>query len=115
MHEKIKANLDAAAAVSKEHLDRKARKQRHFAVNDLVLLTNTRKVNKIQPNFAGPFLITDASRTAENIVTIDSLDAPGRPQTISTTGLKLFVRRPAKDAFEFEEGGPRLPHTSPRQ
>uniref|UniRef100_A0A915L4X2 Uncharacterized protein n=1 Tax=Romanomermis culicivorax TaxID=13658 RepID=A0A915L4X2_ROMCU len=29
-----------------------------FAVNDLVLLTNTRKANKIQPDFVGPFLIT---------------------------------------------------------
>uniref|UniRef100_A0A915JWI9 Uncharacterized protein n=1 Tax=Romanomermis culicivorax TaxID=13658 RepID=A0A915JWI9_ROMCU len=84
MHETIKANLDMAAAVSKEYFDRKARK-RNFAVNDLVLLTNTPKANKIQPDFIGPFLITDASRAAENVVTIDSLDAPGCPQTVSIT------------------------------
>uniref|UniRef100_A0A915KIX2 Uncharacterized protein n=1 Tax=Romanomermis culicivorax TaxID=13658 RepID=A0A915KIX2_ROMCU len=78
MHETIKANLDSTAAISKEYFDRKARK-RDFAVNDLVLLTNTRKANKIQPDFVGPFLITDASRAAENIVTIDSIDGPGRP------------------------------------
>uniref|UniRef100_A0A915KRJ7 Uncharacterized protein n=1 Tax=Romanomermis culicivorax TaxID=13658 RepID=A0A915KRJ7_ROMCU len=29
--------------------------------------------------------------------------------------LKPFVPRPAKDAFEFEEGGPHLPHTSHHQ
>uniref|UniRef100_A0A915J0J9 Uncharacterized protein n=1 Tax=Romanomermis culicivorax TaxID=13658 RepID=A0A915J0J9_ROMCU len=114
MHEKIKANLNSAATVSKEYFDQKARK-RNFPINDLVLLTNTRKANKIQPNFIGPFLITDASCTAENVVTIDSLNAPGRPQTISMTGLKPFIPPPAKDAFEFEEGGPRLPHTSCRQ
>uniref|UniRef100_A0A915JLI3 Uncharacterized protein n=1 Tax=Romanomermis culicivorax TaxID=13658 RepID=A0A915JLI3_ROMCU len=76
MHEKIKANLDVAAAVSKEYFDRKAR-TRDFAVNDLVLLTNTRKVNKIQPDFIGPFIIMDASPAAKNVVTIDSLDVPG--------------------------------------
>uniref|UniRef100_A0A915ICG5 Uncharacterized protein n=1 Tax=Romanomermis culicivorax TaxID=13658 RepID=A0A915ICG5_ROMCU len=62
--------------------------------------------NKIQPDFIGPFLITDASRAAENVVTIDSLDAPGGPQTVSITRLKPFAPRPAKDAFENEEGGP---------
>uniref|UniRef100_A0A915KXT3 Uncharacterized protein n=1 Tax=Romanomermis culicivorax TaxID=13658 RepID=A0A915KXT3_ROMCU len=68
-----------------------------------------------QPDFIGSFLITDASRAAENIVTIDLLDAPGGPQTVSRMRLKSFVPRPAKDAFEFEEGGPLLPHTSHRQ
>uniref|UniRef100_A0A915IZV4 Uncharacterized protein n=1 Tax=Romanomermis culicivorax TaxID=13658 RepID=A0A915IZV4_ROMCU len=111
MHEKIKANLNAAAAVSKEYFDRKARKH-DFALNDLVLLTNTCKANKIHPDFIGPFLITDASRAAENVITINSLDAPGRPQTVSMTRLKPFIPRPTKDAFEFEEGGPRMPHTS---
>uniref|UniRef100_A0A915JZZ9 Uncharacterized protein n=1 Tax=Romanomermis culicivorax TaxID=13658 RepID=A0A915JZZ9_ROMCU len=67
MHKKIKANLDAAAAVSKEYFDRKARKQ-DFTINNLVLLTNTCKANKIQPNFIGPFLITDASHAADNIM-----------------------------------------------
>uniref|UniRef100_A0A915JQ72 Uncharacterized protein n=1 Tax=Romanomermis culicivorax TaxID=13658 RepID=A0A915JQ72_ROMCU len=114
MHKKIKANLDAAVAVSKQYFDRKARK-RDFAVKDLVLLTNTRKANKIQPDFIGPFLIMDASRAAQNVVTIDSLDAPGRPQTVSMKCLKPFVPCPAKDAFEFKEGGPHLPHTSHRQ
>uniref|UniRef100_A0A915J729 Integrase catalytic domain-containing protein n=1 Tax=Romanomermis culicivorax TaxID=13658 RepID=A0A915J729_ROMCU len=71
------------ATLSKEYFNRKARKH-NLAVNDLVLLTNTCKANKIQPDFIGPFLITDASRVAENVVTIDSLDAPGRPQTATT-------------------------------
>uniref|UniRef100_A0A915KTS6 Uncharacterized protein n=1 Tax=Romanomermis culicivorax TaxID=13658 RepID=A0A915KTS6_ROMCU len=102
MHETIKANLDAAAAVSKEYFNRKARK-RDFAVNDLVLLTNTRKAKKIQPDFIGPFMITDASRAAENVVTIDPLDGPGRLQTVSIMHLKPFVPRPAIDAFETEE------------
>uniref|UniRef100_A0A915KMJ5 Uncharacterized protein n=1 Tax=Romanomermis culicivorax TaxID=13658 RepID=A0A915KMJ5_ROMCU len=84
MHEKIKANLDAALAVSKEYFDCKARTG-NFAVNNLVLLTNMQKVNKIQPHFIGPFIITDASPAAENVVTIDSLDAPGQPQTVSRT------------------------------
>uniref|UniRef100_A0A915ISS2 Uncharacterized protein n=1 Tax=Romanomermis culicivorax TaxID=13658 RepID=A0A915ISS2_ROMCU len=94
MHEKIKANLDAAAADSKEYFDPKAR-ECDFTVNDLVLLTNTRKVNKIQPDFIGPFLITDASRAAENVVTIDSLDAPGGPRTVSMMHLKPFIPHPA--------------------
>uniref|UniRef100_A0A915IJ68 Uncharacterized protein n=1 Tax=Romanomermis culicivorax TaxID=13658 RepID=A0A915IJ68_ROMCU len=114
MHETIKANLDSAAAISKEYFDCKAPK-RDFAVNDLVLLTNTRKANKIQPHFIGPFLITDASRAAENVVTINSIDAPGRPQTISITRLKPFIPRPAKEVLELETGGPRPPHTSRRQ
>uniref|UniRef100_A0A915JDM9 Uncharacterized protein n=1 Tax=Romanomermis culicivorax TaxID=13658 RepID=A0A915JDM9_ROMCU len=94
MHKKIKANLDIAAAVSKDYFDRKAR-IRDLAVNNLVLLTNTRKVNKIQPNFIGPFIITDVSWAAKNVVTIDSLDAPSRPQTVSMTQLKPFIQRPA--------------------
>uniref|UniRef100_A0A915JIC8 Uncharacterized protein n=1 Tax=Romanomermis culicivorax TaxID=13658 RepID=A0A915JIC8_ROMCU len=76
MHEKIKTNLDAAATVSKEYFDRKARK-RDYAANDLVLLTNTRKANKLQSHSIGPFLIMDASPAANNVVTIDSIDAPG--------------------------------------
>uniref|UniRef100_A0A915KIP0 Polyprotein n=1 Tax=Romanomermis culicivorax TaxID=13658 RepID=A0A915KIP0_ROMCU len=82
MHQKIKANLDVAAKISKEYFDGKAR-TRNFAIKDLVLLTNTRKENKIQPNFIGPFIITDASRAAENVVTIDSLNAPSRLKTVS--------------------------------
>uniref|UniRef100_A0A915I078 Uncharacterized protein n=1 Tax=Romanomermis culicivorax TaxID=13658 RepID=A0A915I078_ROMCU len=105
MHEKIKANLDVAAAISKEYFDPKARTG-DFAINDLVLLTNTRKMNKIQPDFIGPFIITYASRTAENIVTIDSLDAPSRRQTVSRTRLKPFVPCPAKDVFDLETGRP---------
>uniref|UniRef100_A0A915KP17 Uncharacterized protein n=1 Tax=Romanomermis culicivorax TaxID=13658 RepID=A0A915KP17_ROMCU len=101
MHKKIKANLDAAAAVSKEYFDRKAR-TRNLAINNLVLLTNTRKANKIQPDFMGPFLIMDASRAAENVVTIDPFDAPGGLQTVSTMHLKPFIPRPAKEAFELE-------------
>uniref|UniRef100_A0A915IJ28 C-myc n=1 Tax=Romanomermis culicivorax TaxID=13658 RepID=A0A915IJ28_ROMCU len=58
---------------------------------------------KIQPDFIGPFLITDASCAADNVVTIDSLDTPSRPQTVSITHLKPFVPRPAKDAFQNEE------------
>uniref|UniRef100_A0A915IVH7 Uncharacterized protein n=1 Tax=Romanomermis culicivorax TaxID=13658 RepID=A0A915IVH7_ROMCU len=111
MHEKIKANLDAAAAVSKEYFDQKAQK-RDFAVNDLDLLTNTRKANKIQPDFIESFLITDVSRAAENVVTIDSLDAPGGPQTLSTTCSKPFIQHPAKEASELKARGPCLPHTS---
>uniref|UniRef100_A0A915KDX3 Uncharacterized protein n=1 Tax=Romanomermis culicivorax TaxID=13658 RepID=A0A915KDX3_ROMCU len=91
MHEKIKANLDTAAAVSKEYFDRKAQTC-DPAINNLVLLTNTQKANKIQPNFIGPFIITEVSRVAENIVTINSLDAPGRLQTVSMLHLK-----PAKE------------------
>uniref|UniRef100_A0A915JV56 Uncharacterized protein n=1 Tax=Romanomermis culicivorax TaxID=13658 RepID=A0A915JV56_ROMCU len=114
MHKKIKANLDAATAVSQEYFDRKARKC-DFAVNDIVLLTNTPKANKIQPDFIRPFLITNASHTTKNIDVMDSLDAPGRPQTVSTTQLKPFILRPAKDAFELEACGLRLPHTSGHQ
>uniref|UniRef100_A0A915J6D7 Uncharacterized protein n=1 Tax=Romanomermis culicivorax TaxID=13658 RepID=A0A915J6D7_ROMCU len=112
MQEKIKANLDVAAAVSKEYFNLKAG-TRNFAVNDLVLLTNTRKANKIQPDFIGPFLITDASPAAENVITIDSLDAPSQLQTISMTCLKPFIPRPTKNAFELKAGGPHLPHTLP--
>uniref|UniRef100_A0A915HL21 Uncharacterized protein n=1 Tax=Romanomermis culicivorax TaxID=13658 RepID=A0A915HL21_ROMCU len=60
-------------------------------------------------------MITDASRAAENVVTIDSLDAAGCPQTISIMRLKPFSPQPAKDAFEHEEGGPCMPNTSHRQ
>uniref|UniRef100_A0A915K3R1 Uncharacterized protein n=1 Tax=Romanomermis culicivorax TaxID=13658 RepID=A0A915K3R1_ROMCU len=59
MHEKIKANLDVAAAVK-------------------------------------------ASRIAENVLTIDFLDAPGRPQAVSRMRLKPFIPRPAKDVFDLE-------------
>uniref|UniRef100_A0A915J503 Uncharacterized protein n=1 Tax=Romanomermis culicivorax TaxID=13658 RepID=A0A915J503_ROMCU len=103
MHEKIKANLDAAATASKEYFDHKAQ-TRNFAVNDLVLLTNRGKAKKIQPDFIGPFLITDASHAAENVVTINSLDTPGRLPTVSMTGLKPFILCPAKDIFALETG-----------
>uniref|UniRef100_A0A915KAX2 Uncharacterized protein n=1 Tax=Romanomermis culicivorax TaxID=13658 RepID=A0A915KAX2_ROMCU len=114
MHKKIKANIDTAAAVSKEYFDRKARTH-NLAINDLVLLINTRKANKIQPDFIEPFIITDASRIAQNVVTIDSLNTPGRLQTLSTTGLKPFIPRPAKDVFVLKTGGPHLPLTSRHQ
>uniref|UniRef100_A0A915J3V1 Uncharacterized protein n=1 Tax=Romanomermis culicivorax TaxID=13658 RepID=A0A915J3V1_ROMCU len=84
MHKKIKTNLENAAAVSKEYFDRKTRTG-DFTINDLVLLTNTQKANKIQPDFIGRFIITNVSRAAENVLTIDSLDAPGGQQTVSTT------------------------------
>uniref|UniRef100_A0A915J0E7 Uncharacterized protein n=1 Tax=Romanomermis culicivorax TaxID=13658 RepID=A0A915J0E7_ROMCU len=83
MHKKIKANLDTAAVVSKEYFDRKARTG-HLAINDFVLLNNTRKANKIQPDFIGPFIITDTSGIAENVITMDSLDATSRRQTVSS-------------------------------
>uniref|UniRef100_A0A915HF83 Uncharacterized protein n=1 Tax=Romanomermis culicivorax TaxID=13658 RepID=A0A915HF83_ROMCU len=37
---------------------------------------------------------TDASCAADNVITIRSLYAPGRPQTVSTTRLKPFIRAP---------------------
>uniref|UniRef100_A0A915ICG4 Uncharacterized protein n=1 Tax=Romanomermis culicivorax TaxID=13658 RepID=A0A915ICG4_ROMCU len=104
MHKKIKANLDTAAAVSKEYFNRKAQTC-NLTVNDLVLLTNTGKVNKIQPDFIGPYIIMDASRIAENVITMDSLHAPGRPQTISMLHLKPFTPRPANKVFELKAGG----------
>uniref|UniRef100_A0A915L4D3 Uncharacterized protein n=1 Tax=Romanomermis culicivorax TaxID=13658 RepID=A0A915L4D3_ROMCU len=75
MHMKIKANLDTVATVSIEYFNRKAQTC-NLTVNDLVLLTNRGKVNKIQPDFIGPFIIMDASRIAENVVTMDSLMHP---------------------------------------
>uniref|UniRef100_A0A915KAV0 Uncharacterized protein n=1 Tax=Romanomermis culicivorax TaxID=13658 RepID=A0A915KAV0_ROMCU len=90
MHAKIKTNLEKAAAVSKAYFDRKAHIC-HLAIHDLVLLTNTRKANKIQPDFVSPFMITDASHVAQNIIIIDSLDRPGRTQTDSTLRLKPFI------------------------
>uniref|UniRef100_A0A915IIV1 Uncharacterized protein n=1 Tax=Romanomermis culicivorax TaxID=13658 RepID=A0A915IIV1_ROMCU len=44
----------------------------------------------------------DASPAAKNVVTINSLDAPGRLHTVSTTHLEPFILRPAKDAFELQ-------------
>uniref|UniRef100_A0A915KW79 Uncharacterized protein n=1 Tax=Romanomermis culicivorax TaxID=13658 RepID=A0A915KW79_ROMCU len=114
MQEKIKTNLDIAAAVSEEYFDCKARTH-NFAINDLVLLTNTGKANKIQPDFIELFIITDASRAAENVITIDSLDAPGQPQTVSITRLKPFIPCPTKDVFDLETHGLCLPHTSHHQ
>uniref|UniRef100_A0A915L0X6 Uncharacterized protein n=1 Tax=Romanomermis culicivorax TaxID=13658 RepID=A0A915L0X6_ROMCU len=96
MHKKIKANFDVAVTVSKEYFDRKA--QTHdFAINNLVLLTNRQKANKIKPDFIGPFIITDGSWATENVVNINSLNAPGQPQIVSTMGLKPFIPRPTKD------------------
>uniref|UniRef100_A0A915JTW9 Uncharacterized protein n=1 Tax=Romanomermis culicivorax TaxID=13658 RepID=A0A915JTW9_ROMCU len=66
----------------------------------------------MQPDFIGPFTITDTSRAAKNVVTIDSPDVPRRPQTVSRMPLKPFIPRPAKESFELEASGLRLPHTS---
>uniref|UniRef100_A0A915KSF3 Uncharacterized protein n=1 Tax=Romanomermis culicivorax TaxID=13658 RepID=A0A915KSF3_ROMCU len=57
-------------------------------------------------------MITDVSCVAENVVTINSLKAPRGSQTVSTLHLKRFIPRPAKEIFELEAGGLRLPHTS---
>uniref|UniRef100_A0A915L3K1 Uncharacterized protein n=1 Tax=Romanomermis culicivorax TaxID=13658 RepID=A0A915L3K1_ROMCU len=54
----------------------------------------------------------DASCAAKNVLTIDSFDTPGWPQTISTMQLKPFIPCPAKYVFDLETGGLRLPHTS---
>uniref|UniRef100_A0A915IBZ5 Uncharacterized protein n=1 Tax=Romanomermis culicivorax TaxID=13658 RepID=A0A915IBZ5_ROMCU len=57
----------------------------------------------------------NTSRADKNVITIDSLDAPRRPQTVSMMRLKPFIPHPAKDVFDLETGRPRLPHTSSRQ
>uniref|UniRef100_A0A915JLE2 Uncharacterized protein n=1 Tax=Romanomermis culicivorax TaxID=13658 RepID=A0A915JLE2_ROMCU len=113
-HEKIKTNLEKAATVSKVYFDPKAHTC-DLAINDLDLLTNKQKTNKIQPDFIGPFMITDVSRIAKNIVTMDSLDGPGQPQNVSTLCLKPFIPRPAKEIFELEAGGTHMPHTSQKE
>uniref|UniRef100_A0A915IK98 Uncharacterized protein n=1 Tax=Romanomermis culicivorax TaxID=13658 RepID=A0A915IK98_ROMCU len=69
----------------------------------------------MQSDFIGPFLITDASHAAQNAVTNNSINVPGRPQTVSRMRLKPFIPRPAKEVFELETGGPCSPHTSRRQ
>uniref|UniRef100_A0A915I3G9 Integrase catalytic domain-containing protein n=1 Tax=Romanomermis culicivorax TaxID=13658 RepID=A0A915I3G9_ROMCU len=111
MHEKIKTNLEKAAIVSKAYFDQKARIGYH-AINDLLLLTNTQKANKFQPDFIGPFIVTKASCVAKNVVTINSLHALGRLQNVSTLHLKPFIPQPTKDVFELEAGSPPKPHTS---
>uniref|UniRef100_A0A915L525 Uncharacterized protein n=1 Tax=Romanomermis culicivorax TaxID=13658 RepID=A0A915L525_ROMCU len=83
MHLSIKSSLEEAANVSKNYFSKKAHKC-HINVNDLALLTNTGKANKIQPNFIGPFIVTDTTHLDENVATIEALDAPSRPQTVST-------------------------------
>uniref|UniRef100_A0A915IMY6 Uncharacterized protein n=1 Tax=Romanomermis culicivorax TaxID=13658 RepID=A0A915IMY6_ROMCU len=57
-------------------------------------------------------MITDASHVEENVVTIDSLDAPGQPQTVSALRLKPFILRPTKEIFELEAGGPHSSYRS---
>uniref|UniRef100_A0A915KSY6 Uncharacterized protein n=1 Tax=Romanomermis culicivorax TaxID=13658 RepID=A0A915KSY6_ROMCU len=47
----------------------------------------------------------DVSRISENVITINSHDAPSRLQNVSTLGLKPFIR-PAKTIFDFEAGSP---------
>uniref|UniRef100_A0A915K500 Uncharacterized protein n=1 Tax=Romanomermis culicivorax TaxID=13658 RepID=A0A915K500_ROMCU len=48
MYQSIKSNLEKAADVSKDYFDKKAHKC-NMNVNDLVLLINMLKANKIQP------------------------------------------------------------------
>uniref|UniRef100_A0A915JFG4 Uncharacterized protein n=1 Tax=Romanomermis culicivorax TaxID=13658 RepID=A0A915JFG4_ROMCU len=115
MYESIKTNIDKAAKVSKKYFDQKAHRCK-INVNDLVLLTNMSKANKIQPNFIGPFIVTDTAHLDGNIVTIDALHAPSQPQTVSTLPLKPFIPHPIRDAFVTEASGPhQLNHTSPLQ
>uniref|UniRef100_A0A915KW35 Uncharacterized protein n=1 Tax=Romanomermis culicivorax TaxID=13658 RepID=A0A915KW35_ROMCU len=65
--------MDKAADTSKKYFDQNACKP-EININNLVLLTNMQKSNKIQPDFIGPFIITDAIYLHMNIVTIDTLD-----------------------------------------
>uniref|UniRef100_A0A915I688 Integrase catalytic domain-containing protein n=1 Tax=Romanomermis culicivorax TaxID=13658 RepID=A0A915I688_ROMCU len=111
MHEKIKTNLEKAAIISKAYFDQRARVC-DLPINDLLLLTNARKANKIQPHFIGPFIITNGSCIAQNVITIDSLNAPSQTQNVSMLRLKLFIPRPAKDVFKLEASGPPKSHTS---
>uniref|UniRef100_A0A915HQR4 Uncharacterized protein n=1 Tax=Romanomermis culicivorax TaxID=13658 RepID=A0A915HQR4_ROMCU len=115
MHETIKTNLENATTISKAYFDKKDRLG-DFTVNNLVLLTNTRKANKIQADFIGPFIITNTTHIAENVATIDLLDTPGQLQPVSTLRLKLFIQHPTKDSFDSKAGGPHCKsHTSPLQ
>uniref|UniRef100_A0A915IAC2 Uncharacterized protein n=1 Tax=Romanomermis culicivorax TaxID=13658 RepID=A0A915IAC2_ROMCU len=111
MYESIKSNLVKAADVSKNYFDKKAHK-RNINVNDLVLLTNMGKANKIQPDFIGPFIVTDTTHLDEN--TINTLDTPSQPQVVSTLRLRPFIPPVAKDTLVSEAGRPTRPiHTSP--
>uniref|UniRef100_A0A915L5F7 Uncharacterized protein n=1 Tax=Romanomermis culicivorax TaxID=13658 RepID=A0A915L5F7_ROMCU len=111
MHESIKSYLEKATNISKNYFNTKARRC-DITIDDPVLLTNTWKANKIQPNFIGPFIIMDTAHLDENIVTIDALNAPGRPQVVFTLRLKPFIPCTAKDTFVSEASGPnQLLHT----
>uniref|UniRef100_A0A915I979 Uncharacterized protein n=1 Tax=Romanomermis culicivorax TaxID=13658 RepID=A0A915I979_ROMCU len=98
MYESIKTNLYKAAHISKKYFNQKARK-RKINVNDLVLLTNKPKANKIQPDFMGPFIVTGNDHLDGNVVTIDALDASSQPQTIFALWLKPFIPHTARDAL----------------
>uniref|UniRef100_A0A915JM01 Integrase zinc-binding domain-containing protein n=1 Tax=Romanomermis culicivorax TaxID=13658 RepID=A0A915JM01_ROMCU len=97
MHESIKYNLEKAPNISKNYRDKKGHKG-DININDLA--------NKIQPNFIGPFIVTHTAHLDKNIVTIEALDAHGRPQTVSMLRSKLFIPHPAKDVLNFEAGEP---------
>uniref|UniRef100_A0A915ITM3 Uncharacterized protein n=1 Tax=Romanomermis culicivorax TaxID=13658 RepID=A0A915ITM3_ROMCU len=98
MHESIKTNLQKAATISNAYFDKKAH-ARDLTINDFILLTNTQKANIIQSDFIGRFIVTDSARISENVLTIDLLDAPGRPQIVSTLCLKPFIPGLTKDIF----------------
>uniref|UniRef100_A0A915IWQ0 Uncharacterized protein n=1 Tax=Romanomermis culicivorax TaxID=13658 RepID=A0A915IWQ0_ROMCU len=115
MYKSIKINFDKVFDVSKKYFNQKAHKP-DIHVNYLVLLTNMQKAKQIQPNFIGPFIITNTTYLDGNMVRIDALDLPGGPQIVSNLCLKPFIPCPAKDAFIAEAGGPHQPnHTSPPQ
>uniref|UniRef100_A0A915L2Y7 Uncharacterized protein n=1 Tax=Romanomermis culicivorax TaxID=13658 RepID=A0A915L2Y7_ROMCU len=104
MYVSIKLNLDKAADTNQKYYDQKAHK-REISVNDVVFLVNNKKGNKIQPDFIGPFIVTDVSNIDNNTVTIDAFDTPGRTQLVPIYRLKPFIPRPARDTFITEAGG----------
>uniref|UniRef100_A0A915KDX0 Uncharacterized protein n=1 Tax=Romanomermis culicivorax TaxID=13658 RepID=A0A915KDX0_ROMCU len=104
-YELIKLNLNKAPNASKEYYHQKAHKG-EINVNDLILLVNNKKGNKIQPDFIGPFIITNIANLDNDTITTRLPNRPCHPQHVAISHLKPFIPRPAKDTFITEAGGP---------
>ena len=91
MQAQVLKNIERAQAKQKEYYDKKAT-EKNFQPGDLVFLKNPTRKKKLDPEFLGPFVVTETEKLPDNTIEVDELDNPGRPALVSKQRCKLYFQ-----------------------